>query len=185
VATTGHGEASSGYQIAIRIVIFFILPAWGVSNAAATLVGQNLGAKQPERAHLSVVKTAQYNAIFMALVSIIFLVAAEPIVSVFNYEPEIIQYGVQALKIISAGYIFYGIGMVMINAFNGAGDTWTPTWINLAGFWAFQIPLAYLLAETFGLGPLGVFIAIPVAETAIAIAGIVLFRRGKWKHVKI
>jgi putative MATE family efflux protein len=185
VATTGHSEASSGYQIAIRIVIFFILPAWGMSNAAATLVGQNLGAKQPERAQLSVIRTAQYNAIFMALVSIIFLVGAQPIVSVFNSEPEIIRYAVQALRIISAGYIFYGIGMVMINTLNGAGDTWTPTWINLAGFWAFQIPLAYLLAKTFDLGPLGVFIAIPVAETAITIASIVLFRRGKWKHVKI
>jgi putative MATE family efflux protein len=185
VATTGHSEASSGYQVALRIVIFFILPAWGMSNAAATLVGQNLGAKQPDRAHISVIRTAQYNAIFMALVSIIFLAGAEPIVRVFNSEPEIIRYAVQALKIISAGYIFYGIGMVMMNAFNGAGDTWTPTWINLAGFWAFQIPLAYLLAKSFDLGPVGVFIAIPVAETVITIASIILFRRGKWKLVKI
>ena len=185
VATTGHSEASSGYQVALRIVIFFILPAWGMSNAAATLVGQNLGAKQPDRAHTSVIRTAQYNAIFMALVSIIFLVGAEPIVRVFNSEPEIIRYAVQALKIISTGYIFYGIGMVMMNAFNGAGDTWTPTWINLAGFWAFQIPLAYLLAKSFNLGPVGVFIAIPVAETAITIGSIILFRRGKWKLVKI
>lgn len=185
VATTGHSEASSGYQIAIRIVIFFILPAWGMSNAAATLVGQNLGARQPERAQLSVIRTATYNAIFMAIVSLLFLLGAEQIVSVFNNDPEILSYAANALRIISTGYIFYGIGMVMINAFNGAGDTWTPTWINLCGFWAFQIPLAYLLAKSFGLGPLGVFIAIPVAETAITIASIILFRRGRWKLVKI
>lgn len=185
VATTGHSEASSGYQIAIRIVLFFILPAWGMSNAAATLVGQNLGAGQPERAELSVIRTARYNAIFMGIVSLLFLLGAEPIVGVFTSEPAIINYAANALRIISAGYIFYGIGMVMINTFNGAGDTWTPTWINLVGFWAFQIPLAYLLAKTFDLGPLGVFIAIPVAETAIAIASVILFRRGKWKLVKI
>ncbi|HEY0677858.1 MAG TPA: MATE family efflux transporter [Chitinophagaceae bacterium] len=185
VATTGQDDASAGYQTAIRIVIFFILPAWGMSNAAATLVGQNLGAKQPDRAERSVIKTATYSGIFMGAVSILFLVGAEGIVSVFTREPEVVRYAVNALRIISAGYIFYGIGMVMINAFNGAGDTRTPTWINLIGFWFFQIPLAYLLAKTFQMGPLGVFIAIPVAETAITVAAIVLFRRGKWKLVKI
>lgn len=185
VATTGQDDASAGYQTAIRIVIFFILPAWGMSNAAATLVGQNLGAKQPERAELSVVRTARYSAIFMGAVSLLFLFGAEWIVSVFTREPEVVKYAVNALRIISTGYIFYGIGMVMINAFNGAGDTWTPTIINFIGFWLFQIPLAYLLAITLNLGPLGVFIAIPVAETAITIASIVLFRKGKWKLVKI
>jgi putative MATE family efflux protein len=185
VATTGQDDASAGYQTAIRIVIFFILPAWGMSNAAATLVGQNLGARQPERAEKSVIKTATYAAIFMALVSLLFLIGAEWIVSVFTQQPEVVKYAVNALRIISAGYVFYGIGMVMINAFNGAGDTWTPTYINFAGFWLFQIPLAYLLAKTFEMGPLGVFIAIPVAETAITVAAIILFRRGKWKLVKI
>lgn len=185
VATTGQDDASAGYQTAIRIVIFFILPAWGMSNAAATLVGQNLGARQPERAEKSVIKTATYAAIFMASVSLLFLFGAEWIVSVFTQQPEVVRYAVNALRIISAGYVFYGIGMVMINAFNGAGDTWTPTYINFAGFWLFQIPLAYLLAKTFDLGPLGVFIAIPVAETAITVAAIILFRRGKWKLVKI
>jgi putative MATE family efflux protein len=185
VATTGQDDASAGYQIAIRVVMFFLLPAWGLSNAAATLVGQNLGAKQPERAEQSVLKTARYSAIFMGLVSLIFLFGAEYIISFFTTEPAIAGYSVNALRIICCGYIFYGIGMVMINAFNGAGDTWTPTWINLGGFWAFQIPLAYLLAKTFELGPLGVFIAIPVAETAITIASVILFRRGKWKHIKI
>ncbi len=185
VATLGHDDASAGYQIAIRTVVFFILPAWGISNAAATLVGQNLGAKQPDRAELSVIKTAKYSAIFMFTMSLFFLVGAEWIVSIFTRERVVVDYAVDALRIISAGYVFYGIGMVMINAFNGAGDTWTPTWINLFGFWAFQIPLAYLLAKIFQLGPLGVFIAIPVAEVAITIASIILFRRGKWKLIKI
>ncbi|HKH60398.1 MAG TPA: MATE family efflux transporter [Flavitalea sp.] len=185
VAETGHSEASAGYQTAIRIVIFFLLPAWGMSNAAATLVGQNLGAKQPDRAESSVIATAKYNTVFMALVSVLFLSAASPIVSLFTSEPAVKQIAVQALRIISVGYIFYGIGMVMANAFNGAGDTWTPTIINLFGFWVFQIPLALLLAKTFALGPTGVFIAIPVAETSITITAYVLFKKGKWKKVNI
>jgi putative MATE family efflux protein len=185
VAQLGHDDASAGYQIAIRIVVFFILPAWGISNAAATLVGQNLGAKQPDRAESSVIKTAKYSAIFMAVVTVFFVLAAVPIVSIFNEEAVVINYAVDALRIISAGYVFYGIGMVMINTFNGAGDTWTPTWINLACFWAFQIPLAYFLAKVLNLGPTGVFIAIPVAEVAITIVAVILFRRGKWKLVKI
>ena len=185
VATTGHDAASAGYQTALRVVIFFILPAWGMSNAAATLVGQNLGANQPERAQLSVMRTAKYSAIFMGVVSLLFLFGAEWIISFFTHEEQVVNYGVDALRIISTGYIFYGIGMVMINAFNGAGDTWTPTWINVFGFWMIQIPLAYLLAKYFKLGPLGVFIAIPVAETIITITAYILFRRGKWKLVKI
>jgi putative MATE family efflux protein len=185
VATTGKDAASAGYQTAIRVVIFFILPAWGMSNAAATLVGQNLGAKQPERAELSVKRTAKYSAIFMGVVSLLFLFGAETIISFFTKEKAVVDYAVDALRIISTGYIFYGIGMVMINAFNGAGDTWTPTWISLFGFWVIQIPLAYLLAKYFALGPLGVFIAIPVAETVITITSYILFRRGKWKLVKI
>ena len=185
VAETGHSEASAGYQTAIRIVIFFLLPAWGMSNAAATLVGQNLGAKQPERAESSVFATAKYNTIFMAIVSVLFLVVARPIVSVFTSDAAVTEIAVEALRIISLGYIFYGIGMVMANAFNGAGDTWTPTIINLFGFWVFQIPLALLLAKTFALGPTGVFIAIPVAETSITIVAYILFRKGKWKRVKI
>ena len=185
VAETGHSEASAGYQTAIRIVIFFLLPAWGMSNAAATLVGQNLGAQQPERAESSVFATARYNTVFMAFVSVLFLSAASPIVSLFTNEPAVKQIAVQALRIISFGYIFYGIGMVLANAFNGAGDTWTPTIINLFGFWVFQIPLALLLAKTFALGPTGVFIAIPVAETSITIAAYVLFKKGKWKKVRI
>ncbi|MBC6491221.1 MATE family efflux transporter [Flavihumibacter stibioxidans] len=185
VAETGQSAASAGYQTAIRILIFFLLPAWGMANAAATLVGQNLGAKQPERAASSVLVTARYNAVFMVIVMLFFLAGADWVVGFFSHEPDVKRIGVLALRIMSAGYIFYGIGMVMANAFNGAGDTKTPTWINLFGFWFFQIPLAYLLAKTYGLGPLGVFIAIPVAETAITIAAWLMFRRGKWKETKI
>ncbi|HEX4851474.1 MAG TPA: MATE family efflux transporter, partial [Puia sp.] len=185
VAETGHSTASAGYQTAIRIVIFFLLPAWGLSNAAATLVGQNLGAKQVGRAVDSVIKTAKYNAIFMALVSALFLFGTAPIISIFTNDEEVKAIAIRALRIISAGYIFYGVGMVMANAFNGAGDTWTPTWINLFGFWLFQIPLAYLLAKHFEWGPTGVFVAVPVAETGIAVAAYILFRKGKWKTVQV
>ena len=185
VAYTGHTDASAGYQVAIRNVVFFILPAWGLSNAAATLVGQNLGAKQPERAEKSVFLSMKYNAIFMAGVMLLFLLFASPIISIFTKEPEVHRFGVLALRIIGAGYIFYGIGMVMIQSLNGAGDTKTPTWINFAGFWLFQIPLGYILAKPIGLGPVGAFIAIPVAETAIALAAWYYFKKGKWKEVKV
>ena len=185
VATTGGDEGSAGYQTALRLFMFFMLPAWGLSNAASTLVGQNLGAKQIERAELSVIKTAKYNVIFMILITVISVPGARIMVSFFTNDPGVQDVAVQALRIIGAGYIFYGVGMVLINAFNGAGDTWTPTWLNLFGFWFFQIPLAYLLAKYFELGPVGVFIAIPVTEIAITIAGYVLFKRGKWKRVKV
>jgi putative MATE family efflux protein len=185
VAHTGGTDASAGYQVAIRNVVFFILPAWGLSNAAATLVGQNLGAKQPDRAERSVILTMKYNAIFMAGVMLLFLLLASPIISIFTSEPEVHRFGVLSLQIIGSGYIFYGIGMVMIQALNGAGDTKTPTWINFAGFWLFQIPLGYLLAKTFGLGPLGAFIAIPVAESVIALVAWYYFRKGKWKEIKV
>ncbi|MCS3798089.1 MATE family efflux transporter [Niastella sp. OAS944] len=184
MATFGDA-AVDGYAVALRLIMFFLLPAWGLSNAAATLVGQNLGAQQPLRAEQSVWKTVQFNLIFMASVMLVFLLFAQPIVGFMNKDTSIVSYGVQALRIISLGYIFYGIGMVVSNAFNGAGDTKTPTLINIFGFWLFQVPLAYLLAIIFELGPKGVFIAIVAAETGISIAGIILFRRGKWKQVKI
>ena len=181
VVKTGHSDASAGYQIAIRIVMFFILPAWGLSNAAATLVGQNLGARQPERAMTSVIQTAKYNAIFMAIVSIIFLVFAPAIIHWFTTDTAVAVHAILAVRIISSGYIFYGIGMVLANAFNGAGDTSTPTIVNLFGFWFFQIPLAYILSVSLQMGPTGVFIAIPVAETANTIAYWWLFKKGEWK----
>lgn len=185
VAATGHTEASAGYQVAIRNVVFFILPAWGLSNAAATLVGQNLGANQPERAEKSVRLTAMYNAIFMAGVTLIFIFFSAPIISIFTSDPAVQKIGAQALMIIGCGYVFYGIGMVMIQALNGAGDSKTPTWINFVCFWLFQIPFAYLMAKTLGLGPTGAFIAIPVAETFIALLAYYYFKRGKWKLVKV
>jgi putative efflux protein, MATE family len=177
--------AVAGYGLSIRLIMFFLLPAWGLSNAAATLVGQNLGAKQPDRAERSVWTTAKYNTIFMIMVTLIFLLMATPIVQFMNEDAEVVRYAVQALQIMSLGYIFYGVGMVVTNAFNGAGDTKTPTLINLFGFWLFQIPLAGVLALLMDMGPKGVFIAVLVSETAITIAGIILFRRGTWKAVQI
>jgi putative MATE family efflux protein len=185
VARSGGTHASAGYQVAIRNVVFFILPAWGLSNAAATLVGQNLGAGQPQRAEQSVLLTARYNAFFMASVTFIFLFFAGPIISVFTKDPAVHKVGTIALQIIGAGYIFYGIGMVMIQALNGAGDTRTPTLINLFGFWLFQIPLAFILAKWMHLDELGSFISIPVAETAIAVAAYIFFKKGKWKKVQV
>jgi len=183
VAELGGKVASSGYQIALRNAVFFILPAWGLSNAAATLVGQNLGAKQPERASKSVLLTAKYNAVFMSVVMLLFVLFASPIISIFTRDSAVQRVGTIALQIIGTGYIFYGIGMVMIQALNGAGDTRTPTWIHFVGFWVFQMPLAYFMAKVLDWGPIGVFIAIPVAETAIAIAAWIFFKKGKWKKV--
>lgn len=185
VSHTGSTDASAGYQVAIRNVVFFILPAWGLSNAAATLVGQNLGAGHPGRAERSVILTAKYNAAFMSLVMVLFLFFSSPIISIFTKEPEVHRYGTLALQIIGAGYIFYGIGMVMIQALNGAGDTKTPTWINVFGFWLFQIPLAIILSKLMGMGPTGAFIAIPAAETILALSAWYFFRKGKWKEVKV
>lgn len=185
VAETGGTVASAGYQIAIRSVVFFILPTWGLSNAAATLVGQNLGAGQIKRAEQSVMLTARYNAIFMGIVMLLFLCIPGPIISIFTNKPQVAEYGTLALRIMGAGYIFYGIGMVMIQALNGAGDTRTPTLINLACFWLFQIPLAYFLVHVLDLSTTGAFIAIPVAESLIALVAFYYFRLGKWKNVKV
>jgi putative MATE family efflux protein len=185
VATTGGDHGSAGYQTALRIMMFFILPAWGLSNAAATLVGQNLGAKQIERAEKSVYTTAKYNVIFMASIMVITLCFGKYIISFFTNDELVKAVAVEALQIMSVGFVFYGIGMVLINTFNGAGDTWTPTGINFFGFWLFQIPLAFILAKHFHMGPTGVFIAIPIAETAITLAGIVLYKRGKWKRIQV
>lgn len=185
VSITGSTDASAGYQIAIRNVVFFILPAWGLSNAAATLVGQNLGAKQPERAQESVLLTTKYNIIFMSMVTLVFTCFSELIISFYTSDKVILAYGSQALQIIGFGYVFYGIGMVMIQSLNGAGDTKTPTWINIFCFWMIQIPLAWLLAIHLDLGPLGAFIAIPSAETVLALLAFYFFKKGKWKTVQV
>lgn len=185
VAETGGETGSAGYQTALRLMMFFMLPAWGLSSAASTLVGQNMGANEMGRAEESVMKTIKYNVIFMLFVSVVFFLLGDWLASFFTNDLAIIEVAKNAMHILALGFVFYGIGMVMINAFNGAGDTRTPTWINLFGFWFFQIPLAYILALHFNMGPQGVFISVPVAETAITIAAFILFKRGKWKEVKV
>jgi len=185
VATTGGDHGSAGYQTALRLMMFFMLPAWGMSNAAATLVGQNLGAKRLDRAEQSVMKTAKYIVCYMLIVMVLTFVFGHYFISFFTNDPVIRDVAKTALNIMSTGYIFYGIGMVLISTFNGAGDTWTPTKVNFFGFWLFQIPMAYLLAKYFELGPTGVFIAIPVAEVGIAIAGYILFKKGRWKTINV
>jgi len=185
VAETGGTTASAGYQITFRNIVFFILPAWGLSNAAATLVGQNLGAGQMQRAEESVMLATKYNIIFMSLVTLVFLFFASPIIHVFTKDEAVAAYGVEALRIIGSGYIFYGIGMVMTQALNGAGDTRTPTLIYFICFWLFQIPLAYFLAKYAGMGTTGIFVAIPIAETVIALVAWYYFKKGKWKTVKV
>lgn len=178
-------EVLAGYTIAIRVMMFTLMPAWGMSNAAATLVGQNLGAKQPERAETSVWITGKYSAIFMLLVSVVYLAFAPQIIGLFTEEVEVIENGSLCLRVIAAGYLFYGYGMVIINAFNGAGDTKTPTYINFVCFWLFQLPFAYFLAITLNYGPVGVFVSITLAEVLIAIIGIIWFKKGKWKLVEV
>ncbi len=178
-------EALAGYTIAIRVIVFAILPAWGMANAAATLVGQNLGAQQPDRAEKSVWRTAFFNVMFLGIVTVLFFTCAKPIVGLFTNDQAVLKSGIECLQIVSLGYIFYAYGMVISQSFNGAGDTTTPTILNFFGFWTFQIPLAYLLAMTAGFGPTGVYAAISIAESTIAVAAILIFRRGKWKSVSI
>ena len=178
-------EVLAGYTIAIRVLMFTLMPSWGMSNAAATLVGQNLGAGNPERAAISVWKTGKYNAYFMVLVSIFYLVFAEQILGVFSQVPDVIKYGALSLRVIAAGYVFYAYGMVIIQAFNGAGDTKTPTIINFFCFWVFQLPFAYVAAIVLDYGVLGVLLAITLAEVLIAAVGIYWFKKGKWKSVQV
>jgi len=177
--------ALADYTIAIRIIIFIILPSWGLSNAAATLVGQNLGAKQPERAEKSVWTTGIYNMIFLGAVGVFFIFFAEPVVRLFTNDTEVIPLAATCLRILSYGNIGYAYGMVMLQAFNGAGDTVTPTIVNAFGFWLLEIPLAYWLAIHMKMRSNGVFWAIVIAEGSIAVAGIVLFKRGRWKTQQI
>lgn len=178
-------EVLAGYTIAIRVMMFTFMPAWGMSNAAATLVGQNLGAKKPERAEKSVWLTGKYNAFFMLLVSLVYLIFAKEIISWFNSTASVVEYGALCLQVVAAGYIFYAYGMVVSQAFNGAGDTRTPTKINFIAFWIFQLPFAYLASFTFDLGALGVFLAITLAEVMLSVIAIIWFRKGYWKKVEV
>ncbi|MGJ8735694.1 MATE family efflux transporter [Zobellia laminariae] len=178
-------EVLAGYTIAIRVMLFTLMPSWGMSNAAATLVGQNLGAQQPDRAETSVWKTGKYNAYFMGAVSLIYLFFAYDIVGWFSTNPVVLENGGLCLQIIAVGYIFYAYGMVVTQAFNGAGDTGTPTKINLIAFWLFQLPFAYLMAITLNLGAMGVFIAITAAEVLLAIISMIWFKKGNWKKVSV
>lgn len=184
ISTFGSG-ALAGYTIGMRVIVFAIMPAWGMANAAATLVGQNLGAGKPERAEKSVYRSAFLNMIFLGIITIVFFTLATPIVKIYTTDAEVIKSAVQCLQIVSLGYIFYAYGMVIIQAFNGAGDTVTPTVLNIFGFWLFQIPFAYLMAIVLEFGVTGTYIAIVTAESAMAIVAFLIFRRGKWKTVKI
>jgi putative MATE family efflux protein len=177
--------ALAGYTIAIRIVIFALLPSWGMSNAAATLVGQNLGAKRPERAVRSVFLAGVYNMVFLGAVGLVFVAFPGALVGLFTRDPAIAPVAAEGLRTIAAGFVFYAWGMVFTNAFNGAGDAWTPTLINLGIFWAWEIPLAHVLAVRAGMGPRGVFLAITIAFSSLAVVGGLLFRRGKWKEKKV
>ncbi len=178
-------EVLAGYTIAIRVIMFTLMPSWGMSNAAATLVGQNLGAKQPDRAEQSVWKTGKYNALFMGTVSLGYLIFANTIISWFNTTPAVVKSGALCLQVIALGYVFYAYGMVVTQAFNGAGDTRTPTKINLISFWLFQLPLAYISALVLGWGATGVFVAITLAEILLAVLAMVWFKKGKWKKVQV
>ncbi|GAB3641493.1 MATE family efflux transporter [Spirosoma arcticum] len=185
VVSTFGSEVVAGYTIAIRILIFTILPSWGMANAAATLVGQNLGAGQPERAETSVWRAALCNMVFLLLVGILFYTGAHEIVGLFDRTPGVVAVAVQCLRVFCIGYVAFAYGMVVSQAFNGAGDTRTPTLINIVCFWMLEIPLAYTLAHSLNWGPSGVFWSVAISETLLAVISIWVFRRGHWKTVQV
>lgn len=185
ILSTFGSVALAGYTIAIRIVLFALMPAWGLANAGATLVGQNLGAGKPERAEQAVWIATRFNMLFLGVVGLIFVVFAGPLVRLFTNDPAVLEHGIRALWIMSLAFPLYAAGMCLEGAFNGAGDTWTPTRLNFFCYWLGQIPLAWLLAEFFGLGPTGVFISIPVSFSALAVWALVLFRGGRWKQQRV
>ena len=178
-------EAIAGYTIAIRVIVFALLPSWGISNAAATLVGQNLGANQHHRAEKSVWAVGKVNLWLMGIISIVLILFPSAFIRLFIDEPEVIKSGMMSLRIISIGFIFYGLGMVMVQALNGAGDTVTPTIINFFCFWILEIPLAYFLAITLNIGEEGVYYSIVISESVMALAATFLFKRGKWKLKRV
>lgn len=178
-------DALAGYTIGIRMVIFAMLPAWGLANAAATMVGQALGARDAARAEQAVWKAGLYNAVVLGVVGALFILFARPIVAVFTGDAAVSTYAISCLRIVSAGFVFFAYGLVFTQSFNGAGDTWTPTWINLVCFWLLQIPLAWMLAIRLEMGPHGVFIAMTVAFSTLAIVSGAIFRRGAWKAAQV
>lgn len=181
-----YGSAPiAAYTIALRMMEFVFLPAWGLGNAAATLVGQNLGAERPDRAEKSVWRAARYNTIFMTVLGGIFVIFAPQIVGLFSDDAEILRYGINCLRILGFGYPVYAVGMIIIQAINGAGDTRTPSLLNLICFWIVQIPLAYWLATEIEMGPNGVFVAIVVAESILTVLAVLHFRRGTWKRTEV
>jgi Na+-driven multidrug efflux pump len=185
IVSTFGAAALAGYTIGIRIVIFVILPSWGLSNAAATLVGQNLGAGKPDRAEAAVWRTGLYNVLFLGAVGVFFVIFAEPVIRLFIRDPEVVPLGAACLRIVSYGNLGYAYFMVMMQAFNGAGDTITPTIVNFFGFWLLEIPLAYVLAKPLGMKSNGVFFSIAIAESTMAAASAILFKQGRWKLKKI
>ena len=178
-------ESVAGYQLAFRVIVFTLLPSWGMANAAATLVGQNLGAKKPDRAETSVWRTAKWNTIFLVIVAILFSIFSRQVLSIFDQSGVVLETAINALRIICFGYIFFAYGMVIGQSFNGAGDTLTPLLINLVVFWVIQIPLAYLLSITYDWGPNGVFFCIAFCHSLYAVVAIVLFKKGRWKTTEV
>jgi putative MATE family efflux protein len=181
VISSFGSAALAGYTIGIRVIIFALLPSWGLSNAAATMVGQALGAKKPDRAEKAVWIAARYNLVFLGTIGLLFVLLARAIVSLFTADPAVAPYAVDCLRIVALGFLFYAYGMVITSSFNGAGDTWTPTWLNLVVFWLWEIPLAYALAVVLEMGPRGVFVAITVAYSTLAVLSAWLFKKGRWK----
>jgi Na+-driven multidrug efflux pump len=177
--------AVAGYTIAVRLLIFTILPSWGLSNAAATLVGQSLGAGKPQRAESSVYRTGFFNMLYLGLISLVFLFFPAPLVSAFSSEPSVVTTAISCLTIFGISFVSYGWGMILIQAFNGAGDTLTPTYLNFFAFWVFQLPLAWLLAIHLNRGPRGAFWAVLFADLVLTAASFVFFRQGNWKRQKI
>jgi len=185
ILSTFGSNALAGYTIGIRVIIFALLPSWGLANAAATMVGQALGARRPERAERAVWLAGFYNMCFLGVVGIVFVLLARPIVHVFTSDALVLPHAVNALRIVALGFVFYAYGMVLAAAFNGAGDTLTPTLLNFVTFWLWEIPLAYVLAETLHFGPRGVYAAITIAFSTFALLGAIMFRRGRWKERKV
>lgn len=181
LVSTYSPEAVAGYTIAIRVILFVILPSWGLSNAVTTLVGQNLGAGKPERAERTVIQVAKYNMMYMGAVGLVLILLPTWVMGFFTEAPDVVLNGTQSLRILSYGFVFLALGSVMTQAFNGAGDTMTPTWINVFAFWIVQIPLAWILSAGIGLGPEGVYWSVFVADTVMSLVAFWMFRRGSWK----